>query len=92
MVEAEALSAIASLAGRPYPRAALTTAWQAVLLNQFHDILPGSSVREVYEDTERQYGEILSQGQTLRDGALQAFASAMGTQGGAVAAGSMGTR
>ena len=31
-------------------RAWLDRAWKTVLLNQFHDILPGSSIEEVYED------------------------------------------
>lgn len=41
-----------------YPRAALEHNWKLLLLNQFHDILPGSSIAEVYEDSERQYQEI----------------------------------
>lgn len=45
--DAEILSTIAALQGRPYPAAALRQAWQELLLNQFHDILPGSSIPEV---------------------------------------------
>ena len=29
-----------------------------ILTNQFHDILPGSSIKEVYEVTDREYNEI----------------------------------
>lgn len=36
-----------------FPRETLTRLWQTVLLHQFHDILPGSSIRRVIEDTER---------------------------------------
>lgn len=36
-----------------YPRDVLTKLWQTVLLHQFHDILPGSGIREVVEDAER---------------------------------------
>ena len=32
--------------------------WKTVLLNQFHDILPGSSIHEVYEVTKREYEEL----------------------------------
>lgn len=32
--------------------------WRTVLLNQFHDILPGSSIAEVYEVTKKEYAEI----------------------------------
>jgi len=33
-----------------------------LLLNQFHDILPGSSIRLVYEDAERDLAEIEATG------------------------------
>ena len=35
--------------------------WNVVMLNQFHDILPGTSIREVYEVSEREYGELFAQ-------------------------------
>ncbi len=35
-------------------RASLDGTWKTVLLNQFHDILPGSSIREVYDDAREQ--------------------------------------
>jgi alpha-mannosidase len=36
-----------------YPREELDRLWKLLLLQQFHDILPGSSIRLVYEDAER---------------------------------------
>ena len=36
----------------------LKRAWELVLLNQFHDILPGSSIKEVYEKSEKQFCEV----------------------------------
>ena len=36
--------------GGEYPRAELDRLWKLLLLQQFHDILPGSSIGEVYED------------------------------------------
>jgi alpha-mannosidase len=36
-----------------YPRDELDRLWKLLLLQQFHDILPGSSIRLVYEDAER---------------------------------------
>ena len=54
--EAEAAAAIAHRLGRAeYPAQELRALWQTLLLNQFHDILPGSSIREVYEDAERDH-------------------------------------
>ena len=43
-----------------YPQQALNQAWTIVLRNQFHDIIPGSSIREVYEDSVREYEEARS--------------------------------
>ena len=34
----------------PYPMETLDKCWKGVLLNQFHDILPGSSIARVYEE------------------------------------------
>ncbi|MEO6836480.1 MAG: glycoside hydrolase family 38 C-terminal domain-containing protein, partial [Candidatus Tumulicola sp.] len=36
-------------------RAALREAWRIVLRNQFHDVLPGTSVGAVYDDVRREY-------------------------------------
>jgi len=41
-----------------YPKNSLNDGWELLLLNQFHDILPGSSIREVYEDTRRDFEKI----------------------------------
>ncbi|HOL66371.1 MAG TPA: glycoside hydrolase family 38 C-terminal domain-containing protein, partial [bacterium] len=41
----------------PEPQSVQTTleqAWKTVLVNQFHDILPGSSIGEVYRESNRQ--------------------------------------
>ncbi|MGE5341316.1 MAG: alpha-mannosidase [Candidatus Omnitrophota bacterium] len=47
---AEKLASIAHLNGIPYPAENLDKAWKTVLTNQFHDILPGSSITPVYRD------------------------------------------
>ncbi len=49
-------------AGRPlaeYPAEELDRLWKLLLLNQFHDILPGSSIALVYERTRKEHQEIL---------------------------------
>jgi len=48
-----------------YPADTLDSLWKKVLLNQFHDILPGTSIKEVYEVTKVEYGELKSEGETL---------------------------
>jgi alpha-mannosidase len=40
-----------------YPRQALDGIWKTLLTNQFHDIIPGSSIHRVYEVAEREYAE-----------------------------------
>ncbi|WP_182200301.1 alpha-mannosidase [Paraliobacillus salinarum] len=40
-----------------YPAAQLTAGWKTILRNQFHDIIPGSSIKEVYEDAKQEYEE-----------------------------------
>ncbi|MGC9002205.1 MAG: alpha-mannosidase [Dictyoglomus sp.] len=42
-----------------YPKEEIDKQWKKLLRNEFHDILPGSSIREVYEDTEKELKEIL---------------------------------
>ncbi|MDE7310336.1 MAG: alpha-mannosidase [Eubacterium sp.] len=44
-----------------YPQKELDEMWKLVLLNQFHDILPGSSIEEVYEVTKKEYAQIAAQ-------------------------------
>ena len=58
-----------------YPQAELEHLWKILLLNQFHDILPGSSIALVYEDTERDHAEIRKAGENLRAKALQALSA-----------------
>ncbi|MFT4044588.1 MAG: glycoside hydrolase family 38 C-terminal domain-containing protein [Gordonia sp. (in: high G+C Gram-positive bacteria)] len=44
--------------GAPYPYAQLDRLWKVVLLQQFHDILPGSSIAWVHREAERNYAEL----------------------------------
>ncbi|HET6946143.1 MAG TPA: glycoside hydrolase family 38 C-terminal domain-containing protein, partial [Gaiellaceae bacterium] len=48
-----------------YPRAELDRLWKLLLLQQFHDILPGSSIRLVYEDAARDFAELEAAGTAL---------------------------
>ncbi|GAC1474159.1 MAG: glycoside hydrolase family 38 C-terminal domain-containing protein [Candidatus Dormibacteraceae bacterium] len=45
-------------AGGDYPSAELEALWKTLLLNQFHDILPGSSIDWVYEEAERDLEDV----------------------------------
>ena len=60
--EAELWSAAAAVAGLvDYPYEQLDRLWKQVLLNQFHDILPGSSIAWVHREAEAAYAEILGE-------------------------------
>jgi alpha-mannosidase len=57
--EAEAWATTAAvLAGADYPYDELTRAWKTVLLQQFHDILPGSSIAWVHREAEANYARV----------------------------------
>lgn len=53
----------------------LTKGWKMILTNQFHDIIPGSSIHEVYEDSRRDYEVVRQIGEEViadyREQALQ---------------------
>ncbi len=57
-----------------YPAEEIDAMWKTVLLNQFHDILPGSSIREVYEVTKKEYGQITAQREALAKERMEALA------------------
>ncbi|GGH84821.1 alpha-mannosidase [Pullulanibacillus pueri] len=45
----------------------LQQGWEMLLLNQFHDILPGSSIRQVNEDARRDYAKVIEIGEEVLD-------------------------
>lgn len=58
----ETLGVMAELKGLEYPAGVIKRGWDIILLNQFHDIIPGSAIGPVYEQTDREYEEILKSG------------------------------
>ncbi len=63
---AERLSALAWwMLGESYPRDRLNTVWKRVLFNQFHDILPGSSVRHGFQSSIELYGHAFTEAREL---------------------------
>ncbi|HIZ19790.1 MAG TPA: alpha-mannosidase [Firmicutes bacterium] len=76
LMDAELFGVAAGLLGAPArPVRELDEAWHLLMLNQFHDILPGSSIREVYEDSDRQFAAIRQAGSAALDGALDDIAA-----------------
>ncbi|MDO4272201.1 MAG: alpha-mannosidase [Eubacteriales bacterium] len=58
-----------------YPDKELEKLWEIALRNQFHDILPGSSIKEVYDDSKAEYEQLLTKGYALENEALKAITS-----------------
>lgn len=74
MMDLELLSVLAQ-DRLPYPAQEMDGMWKTILLNQFHDILPGSSIHEVYEVTKREYEALERQISALRGERLAALAA-----------------
>jgi alpha-mannosidase len=67
----EFYSVLAELAGQTaYPQEQINQIWQILMRNQFHDILPGSSIKEVYDDSKEEYQKIFRETKELTDRAL----------------------
>ncbi len=64
-----------ALKGFDFSPVTLDEAWKTVLLNQFHDILPGSSIQRVYEEAEADYEEVLQTAQRVTTQATVTLAS-----------------
>lgn len=56
--------------GTPPKMARLDRAWKLLLLNQFHDIIPGSSIQWVYEDNAKDYAAITALAAPVADQSL----------------------
>ena len=78
--DAEFLASLASTLDKnySYPKTDLGRAWELVCLNQFHDIIPGSSIGEVYTESLAQYEEIAKLGEGARAAALKVIAQKLG--------------
>lgn len=73
LTAAEGWSSVASsVEKRPYPDNC-KTAWKAVLFNQFHDILAGTSIPSAYDDASYLYGRAMAIGQENLNDAVQAI-------------------
>ncbi len=91
LYEAEAANAAASvLTGTSADAAELERPWRAVLLNQFHDILPGSGVRETREHAMGRYQEAIAASQARLAQAIRRLGSSADTAAAARAAGYAG--
>ncbi|MBE9076121.1 alpha-mannosidase [Romeria aff. gracilis LEGE 07310] len=76
LYQAELWAAIAALlTNYPYPQAQLEAAWKKLLFNQFHDILPGSAIPEVFADANRDWEAVKATGTQVMQAGLGAIAA-----------------
>lgn len=80
--EAESLSIIDNvLFGKVYPTKMFNTTWKKILLNQFHDIVPGSSILEVYKRSDKDYEEIRANLGDIKENCIRNFSDNVSENG-----------
>ncbi len=74
LITAETLASLAYMLGADKPQS-LEADWRVVLKNEFHDILPGSSIREVYADAERELDGVIGNARAEQANALKTLSA-----------------
>lgn len=59
--------------GKEYPYAEFLSGYKKILTNQFHDIIPGSSIHPVYEDADKIYADVQKTGRGIADSAQKSL-------------------
>ena len=80
LITAETLSSMAALLGAPMTPS-LEKCWRIVLRNEFHDILPGSGIREVYEQAEAELASVVASGNNVIQKQLVSIAERLAARG-----------
>jgi alpha-mannosidase len=76
LYQAELFASVANLTtGLTYPKFQLENAWKKVLFNQFHDILPGTSIPEVFVEANKAWQEVEQVGLKILEESLDAIAN-----------------
>ncbi len=78
---ASGFAASSGFAGSEYPKGELNKIWKEVLLYQFHDILPGSSISRVYEESLASYQQLLKRTKELTGQAYDRLGNHINTSG-----------
>lgn len=72
---AEIWSTIAEMLGLSrYPKEKLEKLWKRVLLHQFHDVLPGSSIKEVYDEAIEDLKKVIREAEEIIHSVLERIA------------------
>ncbi len=79
---AELISSIGkAVLGGCYPQNVINDGWEKILLCQFHDIIPGSSIKEVYDVSDEIYADLIGKGQAIVNEGLAAIAENVSEEG-----------
>jgi alpha-mannosidase len=62
LLNAEKFAALDGMYTQDYPQADLEDAWKKVLFNQFHDLMAGSGIADIYSDAARSYEDVRAAG------------------------------
>ena len=81
LLNAEKVSSLAVLYGRPYPVQDMQRAWKRLLFDHFHDIMPGSGIAVNYLDAKRNLEDVQRLGSEIIRGSLEEIAAHVNTQG-----------
>lgn len=81
LASSEVFSSIANGYGVKYPAAGFKSSWQKTCFNEFHDILCGSGIHGVYEDTKLAHEQVMKQTSAARDAGLAALTAKINTKG-----------
>ncbi len=75
--DAELLATLARLDGATYPKDELKALWRELLVNQFHDILPGSSIARVNDEAIESFASIVARAEAVSRAAVAHLAGGL---------------
>jgi alpha-mannosidase len=78
-LDTEKLASFAWLYGDKYPAAELTTNWEKICFNQFHDLAAGSGVAVIYRDAQNEFTEIADSDKVMDDAAFRTLEANINT-------------
>ena len=80
LLNAEKVSSLSFLYGRPYPGDQMQYAWKRLLFDHFHDIMPGSGIAVNYLEAKRNLDDVRRAGNDIIRDSLHEIAARVNTQ------------
>ena len=73
---------LSTMNGGEYRQEEIRNNWEILLTNQFHDIIPGSSIKEVYDESDESYATMFQSCNNILDENIKTIAENVSTEGG----------